>query len=229
MANPAAAIESNLRLLKQLRGRDRAVPPRVREVKLWQTQRLSATYADIADEPRYRAAVRFFLDDLYGPKDFSDRDQALLRIVPVMARMLPMSAVETTAMAIELDAVSEDLDQRLARALGDVPLDAVSYAEAYRASAAREEREHQVGLLDSVGRRLDALVKKPFIGRTLKLMRQPARLAGLHDLQDFLERGFEAYRLMDGAAEFLQLVDERETEILNRLFSGEAMPFAPPP
>ena len=227
MADHAAAMAGHLQFLKELRGREQAKPTRLREVKRWQAQRLAATYADVSGEPRYEAATRFFLDDLYGPKDFSRRDQAMLRIVPVMSRILPASAVETAAMAVELDALSEDLDQRLAAALRERPLDARSYAEAYRASATRAERERQVALIDAVGHRLDALVKKPLVGKTLHLMRQPARVAGLQDLQDFLERGFEAFRRMQGADYFLTLVRERETEILNRLFSGEAMPFAP--
>jgi hypothetical protein len=60
----------------------------------------------------------------------------------------------------------------------------------------------------------------------LKLMRRPARMAGLADLQDFLERGFTAFRAMQGADEFLAVVKERETRILNRLFSGAAKPFS---
>lgn len=226
MADQAAAMEGHLRFLKELRGQEKARPTRIREVKRYQSERLAATYADVAKQPRFEAATRFFLDDLYGPKDFSGRDQAMLRIVPVMARMLPASAVETAAMAVELDALSEHLDQRLTAALGDRPLDEAAYAEAYRSSASRAEREHQIFLIGAVGHRLDGLVKKPFIGKTLRLMRQPARMAGLEDLQDFLERGFEAFRRMDGADDFIDLVRARETEILNRLFSGRPDPFA---
>jgi hypothetical protein len=223
MADSAGALEGHLRFLKELRGREHAQPSRIFEVKRWQARRLADTYADVSAQPRYEAATRFFLDDLYGAKDFSGRDQAMLRIVPVMKRVLPTSAVETAALAVELDALSEDLDQRLAAALGSRPLDAQSYAQAYRASGTRAERERQIALIVAVGRRLDALVKKPMVGGTLKLMRQPARVAGLSDLQDFLERGFESFRLMKGADDFLELVRARETEILNRLFSGEAM------
>ena len=222
MADHAGALEEHLKQLKELRGRERAKPSRLAEVKRWQAQRLADTYADVSSQPRYEAATSFFLDDLYGPKDFSGRDQAMLRIVPVMKRLLPASAVETAALAIELDALSEDLDQRLAAKLGARPLEPESYAAAYRASGTRAERERQIALIDAVGHRLDALVKKPMVGGTLKLMRQPARVAGLSDLQDFLERGFESFRRMKGADDFLALVRTRETELLNRLFSGEA-------
>jgi hypothetical protein len=84
-----------------------------------------------------------------------------------------------------------------------------------------------VKLIGEVGRRLDALVRKPFVMRMLRLMRRPAKLAGLEDLQDFLERGFESFRLMAGADEFLALIHERESRIMDRLFSRAAGPFSP--
>ena len=61
---------------------------------------------------------------------------------------------------------------------------------------------------------------------TLKLMRRPAKLLGMEDLQTFLERGFEAFRHMGGADEFLATIAGRETQILNRLFSGHPSPFS---
>ncbi len=224
MADDAEAIQRHLLQLKELRGARRAQPPRLKELKRWQSARLEETYADLAAEPRYREATSFFLEDLYGPKDFSERDQEMLRIVPVMRRLLPASAVETAALAIELEALSEDLDHRLAVALPEGPIDAESYGVAYRASCTPAERERQIELIVAVGTRLDALVRKPFVFSTLKLMRRPSRLAGLSDLQDFLERGFESFREMGGAGIFLETVRERETGILRSLFSGEALP-----
>lgn len=219
-------LKEHLESLKELRGPGHRAPERLGELKRWQARRLEQTYADIARAPRYEAATAFFLDDLYGPKDFSGRDQAMLRILPVMSRILPETAVETAALAIELEALSESLDQRLAAALPAGPIDDAAYANAYRGTSTRAERQHQIELLGAVGHRLDALVRKPFLSSTLKLMRQPARAAGLGDLQDFLERGFGAFRGMKGADDFLALVRSRETAILNRLFSGTADPFS---
>jgi hypothetical protein len=226
MAEATSDLQAHLAKLKALRGDAEGTPPRLAELKAWQSARLAESYADISSVPRYRAATSFFLDDLYGPKDFSGRDQAMLRIVPTMAKLLPASAVETAALAIELEALSESLDQRVASRLAAGPITDKSYAAAYRAAGTREERERQVELIEAVGLRLDALVKKPLVFRTLKLMRTPARLAGLEDLQDFLERGFDSFRQMQGAAEFLALIRERETAILNRLFSGAPQPFS---
>ena len=226
ISTSAQALERNLERLKALRGRSSHPPARLADLKGWQSRRLRKSYADVAAQPRYRTATSFFIDDLYGPKDFSGRDQAMLKIFPLMTRLLPASAVETAALAIELEALSEDLDQRAAAALSDGPITDSSYGRAYRESSTPEERMRQIALIEAVGKRLDALVKKPLLGSTLALMRQPAKVAGLGDLQDFLERGFESFREMNGADDFLALIRERESAILRRLFSGEAEPFS---
>ena len=219
-------LKNHLAQLKALRGEGAALPPRLEELKRWQAARLARSYADVAAIPRYRAATSFFLDDLYSAKDFSRRDAEMLRIVPTMTRILPASAVETAALAIELEALSEDLDHRAARVLDAGPIDEAAYSRAYRAGSTRPERERQIALIGSVGTRLDAVVATPFVYGMLKLMRRPAKLAGLEDLQEFLERGFTAFRQMAGADDFLAIITRRETESLNRLFSGAPRPFA---
>jgi hypothetical protein len=226
MMDASATMKRHLESLKALRGEATEAHPRLAELKAFQSARLANTYRDVADEPRYRLATRFFLEDLYGPKDFSRRDAAMLKVLPMMARTLPARAVETATLAIEIEALSEELDHRVANALEPGPIDDAAYARAYRKASTRPERDRQIELLIEVGHRLDALVKKPFIFRTLRLMRGPARLAGLEDLQDFLERGFEAFRDMEGASAYLALIEERETAILNRLFSGAPEPFS---
>lgn len=233
MALPAAtatpeAMRLHLERLRAMRGREAHghSPPRLAEVKAWQAARLAGTYADLAADPRYAKATAFFLDDLYGAKDFSGRDEAMLRIYPVMVRTLPRGAVETAALAIEVDALSEELDRRVAQALEPGPITDAAYGNAYRKAGTRPERARQIELIDEVGQRLDVLVVKPMIHATLKLMRRPARMLGMEGLQAFLEHGFEAFRHMGGADHFLSTITARENEILNRLFSGHPDPFS---
>ena len=110
--------------------------------------------------------------------------------------------------------------------LKDGAIDDDNYATAYRKAGTPEERSHQVDLMLAVGERLDALVKKPFVLTMLKLMRRPARMAGLSDLQDFLERGFEAFSAMGGSREFLATIEERERQIATGIFSGGTPAFS---
>lgn len=191
---------------------------KLKEFRGWQADRLADTYADFAAQPRYREATRFFLEDVYGPKDFTRRDDAVRRILPTMSRMLPRKAVETVRLAVDLQALTDELDQRVVAALAPGKITAETYAEANRKAVAREERERQVDLIVAVGQRLDAIVHKPLVLSMLELMRQPARAAGLSDLQDFLERGFRAFRAMDGAEGFLAALRERETAILDEIY-----------
>lgn len=227
MTQDPSPMLQHLARLKTLRvGRDADFTRRLMALKGWQTARLAATYADLARNPRYKAAVDFFLEDLYAPKDFSARDGELVRIHGTLVRLLPASAVETVTLAIELDALAEEFDQALTLALpGAQAITAKAYCEAFRTVGGRDGRLHQVSLVTAVGQRLDELVRKPLIFTTLKMLRRPARMAGLGDLQDFLERGFSGFRQMGGAEEFLATIARRETLIMERIFASAADPF----
>ena len=201
-------------------------------VRAWQADRLARTYPDLLASPRYGAAAAFFLSDLYGPKDFSARDEALARIIPTMTRMLPAAALATIALAVELDALSEALDQRVAAELRRrqpgahaLELGEASYADAYRAAGSAAERERQIWLVGSIGTTLDKLARKPLVAGALRVMEAPARAAGLGALHDFLARGFAAFRGMRGADEFLAVICARESRINVRLFAGDPHPF----
>jgi len=191
--------------------------------RAWQAGRLARTHADLLASPRFGAAAEFFLSDLYGPQDISVHTQEVRRIVPVMSRTLPAAALETVADAIELDALSEELDAAMIAALGEKreALDASAYAGAYRAIGHRAERARQIDLIEHLGRSLDGLTRHPFIGAALKMMRKPAELAGLGALQSFLERGYAAFRVMRGGADFVDIVAGRERAISEALFARQ--------
>ena len=111
-------------------------------VASWQSRRLNATYADLVRDPRYAEAIRFFQSDLYGPGDYSRRDADLARVVPLMVRVLPEGVIAIIAKAIELSALSHELDRTLVAKLGEgSPLSVASYCVAYRACDNRSERE----------------------------------------------------------------------------------------
>lgn len=214
----AGALTRVIELRRTLHA-DTAITARWQAVKRYQSDRLQRTYSDLLASGRYHAAAQFFLEDLYGEKDFEQRDREALRIVPKLAAMLPDRAVETMAMAVELDELSARLDARLAAELV-LPIDDASYAAAYRRASTQAERARQIAMVDSIGRTLDRLARLPFLGGMLHLMRAPAEAAGLHHLQRFLERGFDSFRAMRGAGEFLDIVRERELELMRKMFDG---------
>jgi len=201
---------------------DLAHAQRVARLKHHQHGRFEATYADMLASPRYGDAARFFLNDLYGPHDFTQRDAQFARIVPALVRLFPKEIVHTVETLAALHALSERLDASMADSLpGETAsVDAVSYGHAWRAVGRADEREQQIGLMLSVGESLDQYTRKPLLRHTLRLMRGPAQAAGMAALQQFLENGFDTFARMRGAAPFLQAIVQRERALAEALFAG---------
>ncbi|HSC99837.1 MAG TPA: hypothetical protein VLI21_13105 [Casimicrobiaceae bacterium] len=197
---------------------------------MWQVRRLRNTYADLQAIPRYAAAMQFFESDLYGGGDFAQRDADLARVVPGMKRLLPDHALRTVVEAVEVNALAQDFDRAMIDHLPrrEGAFGVAEYCAAYRAVDRFDERRRQILLLSHVGEALDALVRKPMIRSALKLMRKPARLAGLAALQDFLERGFGAFANMGGAREFLATIEARELAIVESIAAGSDRAFPDP-
>ena len=158
-----------------------------------------------------------------APKTSVELDANVRRVVPTMKRVLPAAGLEIVAEAIELEALSEELDFATAAAIGAKAndLSAATYGAAYRKVDRRADRERQIDLIENLGQSLDRLVHKAFVGTTLSLMRKPAQLAGLTELQDFLHRGYKAFIRMGDAREFLEMVIGRERKLLEALFDGD--------
>jgi hypothetical protein len=215
------------REVARLRAAPTASKPYVLSIKQFQRDRLARTHADLLQSDRYRLAARFFLDELYGVKDFSSRDAELARMIPTMSRLLPAAALGAIADAVELDAISEQLDDAMAAQLQAAPAEPLTeerYFELYRATGRPDLRARQIALIEDIGRELDRLLGKPFLYRILKGMEGPARLAGLGQMQAFLVSGFEAFRAMKGADHFILTIVSRERELMSRAFAPGADP-----
>ena len=205
---------------RQLRAEDAAWAARVEVIKRYQQRRFELTYADLLIHPRYAGASNFFLNELYGPSDFTQRDAQFARIVPALVRLFPAEVVGTVRALAALHALSEQLDSRMGRVVTDRPVDAAGYAKAWQACGDVPGRERQIALLEQVGHALDALTRKALLRHSLRAMRGPARAAGLAALHTFLESGFDTFRGMRGADEFLALIGSRERALAATLFSA---------
>lgn len=209
---------------------DPALAAALERIGAWQARRLSQTYADLASQARYAEAIVFFETDLYGGGDFARRDADLARVVPIMVRMLPANVIASIAQAMELNALSQELDRALLAQLPNAAerFTVADYCAAYRRLNNRPARERQIRLLAAIGGALDGFVRNPLIRAALAMMRQPARLAGVSVLHDFLERGFHAFRRMHGAELFLTTIVNRETALMQSILDGATAPFADP-
>lgn len=223
MAGDSQTILAQLQVVQRERALRAAEPElgaKVVALKAYQQRRFARTYADLLASARYAPAARFFLDELYGPRDFSERDAQFARVVPALVRLFPQEIVETVSALSRLHALSETLDTVMARHLVGDHVERQSYVCAWQATGQPEAREQQIALTLLVGRDLDRLTRKPLLRGSLHLMRGPARAAGLPALQQFLETGFDTFKALGGALEFLATVGDRERALARSLFAA---------
>jgi hypothetical protein len=170
------------------------------------------------------------LENIYASHDFSQRDHDIQYLYGVMSHFLPDFLLALVRNAVEINSLTNALDQALLRALVDElgVTDTITeelYAEGYRICDNYDERAHQIELLVKIGHEVDISTRLPLVGMTLRIARAPARRTGWGDMQDFLERGFNAFKHMHGAGAFLDIIYQREMKILDRIFEGMEDPF----
>jgi hypothetical protein len=215
--------------LRQAAANDAPLHDALLLVKRLQARRFSGTYADLLSGGLYAPAARFFLEELYGEKDYARRDEQFGRIANAIEKFFPAHVADTAAALARLHALTEDLDMQMARLWRrqtdiDAPK-ARRYAMAWRELGRREEREQQLDSVLALGNELARLTRMPGLRTMLRMMRAPAGAAGLADLQRFLENGFDTFAGMSrrsGAVEqFLQTVRTRELQLFSLLYGED--------
>jgi hypothetical protein len=229
------SVSAALQVVHALRlsGRENAVLHlAVLILKRVQCLRFRRMYTDVLAHPDWRPAAHFFLQELYGERDFSDRDAQFGRIAPAMQRLFPKAVLGVATTLTQLHAISEQYDYAMAHALLDLHpqgltdrLVMASYVQAWRRVGQAPGRAEQLALVQQLGMGLAQLTRTAGLRTMLRMMRGPAHAAGLQDLQLFLEQGFDTFaglqRSKAGVSGFLSLVDEREKAWMGRLFASD--------
>lgn len=197
----------------------------VHAVKQLQAQRFRATYTDFLGDPRHAPATRFFLEELYGEHDFRERDTQFGRIAGALERLFPEAVAQLAVDLAETHALTETLDHQLATHwLAQDPASpaALRYTQCWRLTGQHAERERQLVVVLHMGTELQRLTRMTTLRVALKMMRRPAQAAGLFALQQFLERGFDAFATMGDVSRFLAAIEQRERHWINTLFTADA-------
>lgn len=229
MSDPATRILQSLAAVDVERRRRAAAPgltASVHALKAYQRQRFARTHASLLAHPRYAPATRFFLDELYGPQDFTQRDAQFSRIVPALVRVFPADTVATVEALAAVHALSERLDSAMAIHLDGQAPSRAGYVRAWQATGEPAARARQLELVMRIGQALDRHTRSFVLRASLKAMRGPARAAGMAALQTFLEAGFDAFGAMRGADEFLATIAASESALSARLFEAGAVAAA---
>ena len=200
----------------------------LRVVRAYQSKRFQETYHDLLASEAYGPPCDFFLTEIYGDQDFSQRDREFERIAKSIERMFPKSILEVAVDLAELHALTELLDTRMAEAIESlgyrprqVPLENATYAVAWRVSGLSAQRMQQLKMVLDLGKRLERITTMHGIRMTLRAMRLPARAANLSALQGFLEKGFDTFsalaQLKGQSDIFLKTIEEREEAWIRQL------------
>jgi hypothetical protein len=216
-------------LLRQAVDADPSLHSALVQVKRVQSRRFAGTYSDLLGGGRYAAAARFFLEELYSDKDYAERDAQFARIAGAIQKLFPAPVADTAVALAQLHALTEELDQAMARAwlTSDRDLtDAQHYVDAWRKVGRRADRESQLAVVLDIGAQMARFTRTPGLRMMLKMMRGPAVAAGLGSLQSFLESGFDTFAGMargGGADEFLGTIKARETQLIAMLFDAQVV------
>jgi hypothetical protein len=243
MTNNLKPTEIARTLLRSLRGsaagddgsaREEGLDARLALLRGWQCERLAKTHADLLADARYGPAFRFFLSDLYAPRDFSKRDQDVERLYALLSRALPAQTLQLLAEVVELNR----LTQRLDRVLSDVLAERLgvtdvittqAYAEGYRLCDNYDERLRQIALIKTVLLQVGDGARLRLVGATMRLARIPAQRAGWGDLYDLLARGYAVFRPLRDVRTFVERIEQRELRLLERIYAADADPFGDAP
>lgn len=214
--------------LRQTASTDERLAAALSAVKQYQSLRFQNSYRDLISSGPYQAAAGFFLDELYGVVDYSKRDTQFAKIAGAIERLLPQQAIATAVALAKLHVMTEQLDHLMARAWMTAPVfrtTGEAYVFAWRSVGRQQERARQLQLVLELGRDLERLTQTPGLRLLLKMMRGPAHGAGLHELQKFLETGFDTFASLAkqkaGVEGFLQLIEVRESELILALFDQQ--------
>lgn len=204
--------------------------PRMAAVREWQGKRIAQTYRDFTAQPQYADVMRFFLEDLYAARDFSQRDHDAQRAHAFLSKFVPAEMLRLMTDAIELTELSNTLDADLARILfedlkfkGKVTPEL--YAEAYRRADAYAGRQRQIELLVNVMGDAAKTARMLLTGPALRMAKGPAHAAGWTEMFEFLERGHHAFGKVKKPEAFLEAIEERETKIMQGIARGDKDPF----
>ena len=207
-----------------------ALDPQLALLRLWQSDRLAHTYADLLADDHFRPAGQFFLSDIYAPRDFSQRDHDAQHLYTGLKRYLPDLMLQPLADAVHLNQLTDQLDRFLLSVLVEKlgVRDVITpqlYAEGYRLCGNYDERKRQIELMIKILHEVGKGARNRLVEGSLRLAKTPAQKAGWSELYDFLRRGYDACKPIRDFDFFVNTIQKRELTILEKIYSGDANPF----
>lgn len=192
-----------------------------RALQVFQTRRLRRDHQDLARRSEYQRLTEFLFTDIYGPRDFSERDRQMNALTPLVRR-LPGLTARDILMVFQLltfsDALDETLvDQLIATGAG-LDFNEATYEQAYRMADNYRDRLCQLDRVRETLLHVHHLARNMLLGPALDSTQLLAAATGLGEIHGFLQHGYHALRPVRRIVTFVDIVDTRERERLERIF-----------
>jgi hypothetical protein len=190
-------------------------------LQIFQSQRLRRDHADLAVEPQYRQIAEFFFEEMYGPHDFSLRDEQAHRLQQFV-HLAPALAVRDVQDVLELLELTNHLDDAVAAQLSalEAPLDfdEIMYERAYQRGDNYGDRMRQIELSRNALYSVYRMARKPLIGAVLQRTQGLAQAVGMSDIHRFLRLGHQAILPVRDIHRFVETILLREQDRLDRIY-----------
>lgn len=188
----------------------------------FQSYRLRRDHADLAAEPQYQLIGEFFFEEMYGPRDFTARDEQARRLNQLMP-FAPGLAIRDVDQVLQLLDVTHRLDESLCEWLlaieAPLDFDEAIYERAYRLADNYGDRVLQLDLVRSSLYSVYRMASKPLIKLALDRTEPIARSVGMADIHRFLRAGYRAIQPVRDIHRFVETVYIREKDRLDRIYS----------
>jgi hypothetical protein len=188
-----------------------------------QSERLRRDHADLAAEPQFRLIAEFFFEEIYGPRDFTRRDEQARRLHHFVG-MAPGVVVRDVEQVLELLDLTTRLDESVLHQLATLDassdFDETTYERAYRMAENYEERRRQIELVRAALYNVYKLSHRPFMDTVLHRTHGLAHAAGMADIHRFLLAGYKAIKPVRDIHRFVETVCVREETRLERIYGS---------
>lgn len=206
---------------------DQSYLENLQQLKIWQVNKMAATYATMLDDPSLSPLFGFFFEDIYGGVDLSELPKNLSGLGKLVQRFF--SGTDMLFAALEFNALNGEIDQKLCEILFDeMQVENITTTEYVNAC-------HQSGIIDDLHRRnrllehfaddLNRTVANKVIKKSVKWSKIPARAAGLGKLHGLIAKGFEVLAIVDDAEKPIARLIVHEKRIAENIQNKESDPF----
>jgi hypothetical protein len=187
----------------------------------FQSKRLRRDHADLAAEAQYHDIGEFFFEEMYGPRDFSARDEQARRLHQFV-HLVPGIAVGDVQKVLQLLDVSNRLDDAVVTWLleldAPIDFDEQIYERAYYLADNYDDRVLQLDLVRDSLYNVYRMTRRPLVGVGLERTSGLAQRVGMGDIHRFLRTGYRAIHTVRDIHRFVETVVVRERDRLDRIY-----------